>query len=166
VSLYAPEKLIAQARKLAADYRRAMGRPLPGVGNEIAEHDAIRLLNLVPRGAGEEGGFQALDPARADKRIQIKSRTIFDESKSGHRIGQLNLDREWDSVVLVIMDPDYEPFEIYEVERKDIEAYTGKSSQGRAKRGAMSVARFKIIGRLVWARDGGADPGLWDNQAR
>jgi len=27
---YAAEKLIAQARQLAADYRRTMGKPLPG----------------------------------------------------------------------------------------------------------------------------------------
>ena len=62
VTVYAPEKLIAQARKLAADYRRAMGKPLPGVSNEIAEHDAIRLLKLEPRPATAEGGYQAVDP--------------------------------------------------------------------------------------------------------
>ena len=165
MSVYAPKKLIAQARKLAAEYRRAMGKPLPGVGNEIAEHDAIRLLHLVPKSRGAEGGFQAIDPERGDKRIQIKSRAIFDESKSGHRIGQLNLDRAWDSVVLVLMDQDYQPCEIYEVERGDIEEAMGKSSPGRAKRGAMSVARFKVIGRLVWTREDGLEPEAWDNQA-
>jgi hypothetical protein len=165
VSVYAPEKLIAQARKLAADYRRAMGKPLPGVSSEIAEHDAIRLLGLTPRPAGAEGGYQATDPGRSDKRIQIKSRAIFDEAKSGQRIGQLNTDREWDSVVLVLMDEEYEPCEIYEAEREDILDFVGKSSKGRQKRGAMSVARFKIIGRLAWTREDGAEPEVWDNQA-
>lgn len=164
MSLYAPEKLIAQARKLAADYRRAMGKPLPGVSNEIAEHDAIRLLGLEPRGGAEgPGGYQATDPTRGNKRIQIKSRAIFDESKSGHRIGQLNMDGAWDSVVLVLMDEDYEPYEIFEAERDDLEEFAGKSSKSRSKRGAMSVARFKIISRLAWTREDGVEPEVWDN---
>jgi hypothetical protein len=161
--VYAPEKLIAQARRLAADYRRAMGKPLPGVSSEIAEHDAIRLLGLEPVPVGTAGGYQATDPARDGKRIQIKSRAIFDEAKGGQRIGQLNMEGEWDSVVLVLMDEDYEPFEIHEAEREDIAEFSGSSSKGRSKRGAMSVARFKIIGRLAWTREEGLEPEVWDN---
>jgi hypothetical protein len=166
VNLYAPEKLIAQARRLAADYRRAMGRPLPGISNEIAEHDAIRLLGLEPRSNPAEGGYQAIDPTRGDKRIQIKSRTIFDESKGGQRIGQLSLERAWDSVVLVLMDEEYEPYEIYEADRAELETIVGNASENRARRGAMSVARFKIIGRLAWTREDGLEPEVWENQAR
>ena len=161
--VYAPEKLIAQARRLAADYRRAMGKPLPGVSSEIAEADAIRLMGLEPMPVGSSGGYHAVDPGRDDKRIQIKSRAIFDESKGGQRIGQLNMDGDWDSVVLVLMDEDYEPFEIYEAEREDIEEFSNSSSKGRSKRGAMSVARFKIIGRLAWTREDGMEPEVWDN---
>ena len=147
-SPYAADKLIAQARTLAAEYRRAMGKPLPGVSTEIAEHDAIRLLDLEPR-TGEQGGWDALDP-RTGERIQIKSRTIFDDSRGGERIGQLKLNQEWDSVVLVIMDENYEPAEIYRATRDELEEYVAQSSSGRARRGAMSVARFRILGELVW----------------
>ncbi|MBT3012159.1 MAG: hypothetical protein KUF77_06825 [Candidatus Thiodiazotropha sp. (ex Lucina aurantia)] len=164
MTLYAADKLIAQARVLAAEYRRTMGKPLPGISNEIAEYDAIKLLQLEPKPTSE-GGYDAVDSKRGDKLIQIKSRTIFDESKSGQRIGQLKLDKDWDSVVLVLMDEDYEPYEIYEAERDDIIEYVGKSSSNRAKRGAMSVARFKIIGRLAWTRENGLEPEVWDNQA-
>jgi hypothetical protein len=164
LTLYAADKLIAQARVLAAEYRRTMGKPLPGISNEIAEHDAIKLLQLTPRPEGE-GGYDATDPARGDKRMQIKSRTIFDESKSGQRLGQLKLDKEWDSVVLVLMDENYEPYEIYEAERDEILEYINKSSSGRSKRGAMSVSRFKIIGRLAWTRENGLEPEVWDNRA-
>lgn len=90
MTLYAADKLIAQARVLAAEYRRTMGKPLPGISNEIAEYDVVKLLNLEARTQGE-GGYDAIDPARGEKHIQIKSRTIFDESKSGQRIGQLKL---------------------------------------------------------------------------
>ncbi|MBL3588804.1 MAG: hypothetical protein JMN24_03295 [gamma proteobacterium endosymbiont of Lamellibrachia anaximandri] len=164
MSVYAADKLIAQARLLAAEYRRTMGKPLPGISNEIAEHDAVKLLRLEPRPEGETG-YNAIDPSRDGWRVQIKSRTIFDESKSGQRIGQLKLDREWDSVVLVLMDEDYEPYEIYEADKDEILEFVNDSSSSRAKRGAMSVARFKIIGRLVWTREDGLESEVWDNQS-
>ncbi|MCW8908813.1 MAG: hypothetical protein OQL28_16355 [Sedimenticola sp.] len=154
MSLYAADKLIGQARQLAADYRRAMGKPLPGISNEIAMHDAIRLLRLQPVEA-TVGGHDAIDPAREGRRIQIKSRTIFDESKTGQRIGQIKTDQPWDSVVLVLMDEEYEPYEIYEADREELLEFIEQSSSNRAKRGALSVARFKIIGRLAWCRDEG-----------
>ncbi len=164
MTVYAADKLIAQARVLAAEYRRTMGKPLPGISNEIAEFDALKLLQLTPNTEGE-GGYDAIDPGRGDKRIQIKSRTIFDESKSGQRIGQLKLDKAWDSVVLVIMDEEYQPCEIYEAERDDLLEYLDQNNSNRAKRGAMSVARFKIIGQRVWTREGGLELELWDNQS-
>jgi hypothetical protein len=161
---YAADKLIAQARILAAEYRRTMGRPLPGISNEIAEHDAVRLLGLeIPDGV-EQLGWDAEEPVTG-KRIQIKSRTIFDETKGGERIGQLKMNQEWDAVVLVLMDENYEPYEIYQADRDELEEYASKSSSSRAKRGALSVARFKIIGRLRWDRDNGLDAGVPGNRA-
>jgi hypothetical protein len=160
---YAADKLIAQARQLAAEYRRTMGKPLPGISNEIAEHDAVRLLGLEAT-AGNEAGWDAVDP-ETGYRIQIKSRTIFDESKGGERIGQLKMNQDWDAVVLVLMDEDYEPYEIYQALREDLADFVNASSSNRAKRGAMSVARFKVIGDLVWDRVNGLSGGIWDNQA-
>ena len=159
---YAADRLIAQARQLAAEYRRTMGKPLPGISNEIAEHDAVRLLGLEPRQEAE-GGWDAVDPA-SGRRVQIKSRTIFDETRGGERIGQLKMGQSWDSVVLVLMDENYEPYEIYEALREDLAEFVDGASN-RAKRGAMSVARFKIVGELVWDRVNGRCGGLWDNQA-
>jgi len=158
LKVYAADKLIAQARQLAADYRRAMGKPLPGISNEIAEHDAINLLNLEPKPEGALG-YDAVDPQNGNRRIQIKSRTIFDETKTGQRIGQIKMEQEWDSVVLVLMNKEYEPYEIYEAERSDLEESANKSSSNRAKRGALSIARFKIIGRLIWNREEGLIAG-------
>lgn len=162
MSVYATDKLISQARQLAAEYRRAMGKPLPGISNEIAHHDAIRLLGLEPV-AEPHGGHDATDPSRGGKRIQIKSRTIFDDSKVGQRIGQIKVDQAWDSVLLVLMDEDYEPYEIYEAEREELLDFMQKSSSSRARRGALSVARFKIIGRLAWTRENGLEDDAWDN---
>ncbi len=46
MGVYSVDKLISEARRLAAEFRRTTGKPLPGVSGEIAEHDAARLLNL------------------------------------------------------------------------------------------------------------------------
>jgi len=167
VGVYSIDKLISEARRLAADYRRATGKPLAGVSSEIAQHDAARLMNLEICNPGV-GGYDAIGHgSREGKRIQIKGRAIFDEGKSGQRIGQLKIDQEWDSIMLVVMDENLEPYEIYEADREDILAVLDASaSSKRSKRGAMSVARFKNISRLVWTLENGIEEDeIWDNQA-
>jgi hypothetical protein len=167
VAIYSVDKLISEARHLAAEFWRTTGKPLPGVSGEIAEHDAARLLDLdlcEERG----GGYDAIGRgSRAGRRIQIKARVIFDEEKAGQRVGQLKTEQDWDSVVLVIMDDSYEPVEIYEADRADIvDALDETAGSARKKRGAMSVARFKIISRLVWTREEGEiDDEIWDNRS-
>jgi hypothetical protein len=156
---------MTQTRKLAADYRRATGQPLP-VTTEIANFDASTLLDLELI-QPPPGGYDALGRSgeREGLRFQIKGRAIFDDSKGGHRIGQLKLEQEWDAVLLVLLDDNYEPFEIYQADRATIEETVeeGQSSK-RSKRGAMSVARFKNISRLVWTREEGEiKDEIWDN---
>jgi hypothetical protein len=167
MGVYSVEKLIGEARRLAAEYRRATGKPLGGISAEIAENDAAQLLDLELC-RPPVGGYDAVGRgAREGKRIQIKGRAIFDERKGGQRIGQLKVEQDWDSVMLVLMDENYEPCEIYEAERDAIlEALDESGSSKRTKRGALSVARFKNIGRLVWERGAGVvDDEIWDNTA-
>ena len=123
MSLYAVDKLISQARHLAADYRRATGKSLP-ISGEIAVHDACSLLNLEPCET-PSAGYDALGHGeREGKRIQIKGRAVFNERKGGQRIGQLKMEQDWDSVMLVLMNADFETEEIYEAERDVIVAIT------------------------------------------
>lgn len=155
---------MAQTRKLAADYRRATGQPLP-VTSEIANYDAATLLGLELI-QPSPGGYDALGKSgeREGIRYQIKGRAIFDESKGGQRLGQLKLEQEWDAVLLVLLDEEYEPFEIHEAEREVIEETLQESDSKRSKRGAMSIARFKNISRLVWTREEGLiEDEIWDN---
>ena len=166
MTVYSVDKLISEARRVAAEYRRATGKSLGGVSGEIAENDAARLLNLELCN-DRQGGFDAIGKGnREGKRIQIKGRAIFDEGKSGQRIGQLKTEQEWDSVVLVLMNEDFEPVEIYEADRSDImDALDETRNSKRNKRGAMSVARFKNIARLVWtASEGVLKDEIWDNR--
>lgn len=150
MAIYDVDKLMLEARKLAAAYRRATGKPL-GISNEIAIHDVIRLMKLVPAEPGASGYDAIGTGSREGRYIQIKGRTIFDEDQSGQRIGQVKVDQEWDSIMLILMDEDYEPQEIYEASRDVVLEVLADTSAKRAKRGAMSVARFKAIGQRVWA---------------
>lgn len=154
MSIFALDKLIAQARKLAADYRRATGKSLP-ISSEIAKHDACVQLKLDPV-EKDSGGHDALGTENEWRglRIQIKGRAIFDESKKNQRIGQLKLEKEWDGLVLVVMNEEFEPVEMYFAARGEVEAALSHDSS-RSERGAMSLARFRNIAQLVWTAEQG-----------
>lgn len=53
----------------------------------------------------------------------------------------------------MLLDTDLEPTVIYEADRPEItDALTKPGSKARNERGALSVSKFKAIGRVVWAR--------------
>ena len=68
--------------------------------------------------------------------------------------------------MLVLMDENLEAFEIYEATREDIMAAVADSKvSNRNKRGAMSIAKFKMISRLAWTREDGVESNeIWNHQ--
>ena len=82
-------------------------------------------------------------------------------------MGQLRTEQDWDRIVMVLMDEDLETYEIYEVSREMILDELEKMADSkRSKRGAMSVARFKMIGQLAWTREEGVlESELWHNHS-
>jgi len=164
MAVYDVDKLMHKARKLAADYRRATGQAL-GISNEIATHDVIRLMKLVPA-EPSAGGYDAIGTgSREGKYIQIKGRTIFDDKKGGQRVGQIKMEQDWDSVMLILMNEDYEAQAIYEADREVLIDATTETSEKRAKRGAMSVAKFKAVSTRVWSVDDVDNENTPDEQA-
>ena len=165
MSLYSVDKLISEARRIAAEYRRATGKPL-GISAEIASHDACTFLELEPR--EDAVGYDAvgLKGVRQDLHFQIKGRAIFDEKKGGQRLGQIKIDQDWDKILLVLMDEEFETTEIYEASREDIlQDLEEVGNTNRQKRGVMSVARFKRIAHLAWNKEEGlVDDEIWSNQ--
>jgi hypothetical protein len=127
------------------------------VSGEIARYDVSKALGLILN-EDTGGSYDAVGSnQREGLRVLIKSRVVGEKVKSGHRIGQLNPNGNWDIIVLSLMDNEFEPMEMYQLERKDIiEALSGTDSK-RGKRGAISVAKFKIIGDLVWTKENGAE---------
>jgi len=143
-------KLIYQAKLVAKQYRQLTGRPL-GITGEVAEYEAARLLNL-DMSEVRQAGYDAIDSS--GRKIQIKGRVVFKESNSGQRIGRIRLDYEWDDVVLVLMDADFEPIEIYKAQRPVVEsALLAPGSKARNEKGALGVRKFKSIAELVWKRE-------------
>ena len=155
MTVYSIDKLISETRRLAAEFRRSTGQTLP-VSGEIARYDAARLLELEVCET-RVGGVDAIGRGqREGQRFQIKSRIVTNEKKSSARIGQLNPTGEWDALLLVIMDDEYEPCEIYEATREEI-ADALSASSNRKNRGALSVSKFRNISWLVWTRETGLE---------
>lgn len=166
MSLYSVNKLISQARRIAAEYRRATGKPL-GISAEIARHDACTFLGLENH--EDAIGYDAIgiSAERKGELYQIKGRAIFDDAKGGQRIGQIKIEQKWDKILLVLMNDDFETTQIYEASRQDmLDDLNDNNNGNRQKRGAMSVARFKCLAQLVWDKDEGLiEDEVWDNQA-
>jgi hypothetical protein len=154
MDLYHLDKLMGEARKLAAEYRRATGKTL-AISGEIAVSDAIRLLGLTPAPPAAEGYEAVRTVGDVSEKLQIKARAVFDDTRRPHRLGQLKLDKDWDATLLVLMDEDYEAIEIYEARRAPIEAALAEATPNR--KGTLSVGRFKMIGRRLWSRAGGRE---------
>ena len=136
------------ARQAAIDYYRITGKPL-GITGEYGEYIAAKRLNLKLAPA-RTAGYDATD--KADRRIQIKARSIPSDKKlGGQRLGSIRLDQEWDIALLVVMNECFEVKWIYEAEREAIEAALKALPISKARiRGALSLTKFMSIGRQVW----------------
>jgi len=141
--------VIRDAKEIAKRYRNLTGKPL-GITGEVGEFTAAELMNLQLTGA-RQPGYDAIAPD--GHRIQIKARCVLPESKKSQRMGSVRLKHEWDTVMLILMDGDFEPLEIYEAKRPDIEReLTRPGSKARNVRGSLGVSKFKSIASLVWSK--------------
>jgi hypothetical protein len=143
-------ELLGEAKRLAKEYRALTGRPL-GVTGEVAEYEAARLLG-VELSTVRQAGYDAIrQMAHGPERLQIKGRCVLPGSKQGQRVGRIDLKREWDAVLLVLLDENFEPTAIYEADRHAVEAaLVAPGSRARNERGALAVSKFKSIGRRIW----------------
>jgi hypothetical protein len=66
-------------------------------------------------------------------------------------VSKIRLDCEWDSVILVLLDAEFNPFEIHEADRASVEAALLKpGSRARNERGSLSIRQFKSIADQTW----------------
>ncbi len=161
MSVYSIDKLMTEARRLAREYRAATGKTLP-ISAEIAVNDAISLLGLKPAENATSGHDAVMHYGEQELKVQVKGRAILNNNRGGHRLGKLKPEQDWDAIILVIMDEDYESREMYFADRETV---IPASAETHNKRGSISLARFKNIGRLIWTAENGIeDEGYWSNQ--
>ena len=145
-------RILRAVRDLAVEYYKETGKPL-GITAEVSEFEAARLLGLKLSQARQEGYDAIRGEGGRPRRVQIKGRCITDESKGGQKVGAIKLDKKWDSVVLVLLDREFRPGEIFEARRPAIKrALLAPGSKARNERGVLSVSKFKSIGKRVWSR--------------
>jgi hypothetical protein len=146
-------EILNDAKALARKYRRLTGKPL-GITGEVAEFSAAQILGIELAEA-RQSGYDAIRKENGKViKIQIKGRCIPKNAKPGQRLGSIQLDKEWDTVLLVLMDEDLEVLAMYEAERPDIEkAILEPGSKARNERGALAVSKFKAIGQKIWSKN-------------
>lgn len=145
--------ILAQAKRLAQEYRVATGKPL-GITGEVAEFEAARILDLELTPA-RTAGYDAIERGNGTvRRLQIKGRCRLDGTRRSQRLGSIRTEHEWDAVLMVILDQNLDAVEIYEADRSAVvAALTAPGSKARNQAGAIAVSKFKAIGRLRWRRD-------------
>ncbi len=153
MGIYAVDKLIAETRRIAKEYRLATGKTLP-VTPEIAINDAISILELQPNDERSPGYDAIYEKNGEHLKVQIKGRAIFNDKKQGHRIGQLKTEQVWDAIILVIMNADFMPEEIY-MAKRDVILDELEEKKKSNKKGAMTLAKFKLISELLWTEQNG-----------
>ena len=164
MGVYSVDKLITETRRIAKEYREATGKILP-VTPEIAINDAISILDLIPNNDNSKAYDAYYECEDGRLKVQIKGRAIFNEKRQGHRIGQLKIEQEWDAIILVIMNSDFMPEEIYLAKRQSILDEL-EDKQLNNKKGPMTIAKFKLISELLWTEQNGLEQGaLWSNTA-
>lgn len=144
--------VLSKAKRLAQTYRQLTGKPL-GITGEVAEYEAARILGVKLTPA-RNTGFDATERKNGTlRRLQIKSRCLLKNCKPGQRLGSIDIEKDFDAVLMVLLDENFEATAIYEAERKAvIDAIVYPGSKSRNERWALGVNKFKAIGELRWSR--------------
>lgn len=142
------EEILRQAKKLAIKYKSLTGKPL-GITGEIGEFTAAKLLGIELTKA-RQSGYDAL--GKNQEKIQVKTRCI--DKVKGYRLGKLSKSQEWDSVIFVRLDSNYEAISIHKADRKSVlDELERPGSKTRNERGLLGVQKFISISELIWRKE-------------
>jgi hypothetical protein len=141
--------ILADAKRLAQEYRALTGKPL-GITGEVAEFEAARILGVELTPARQAGHDAVEHVNGTTRRLQVKGRCRLEGFKAQPAPW---VDKDCTRMGSRV-DGDPRPaVEIYEAERPAVvAALTVPGSKARNEAGAMAVSKFKAIGRLRWRR--------------
>jgi len=144
--------ILSDVKRLAVEYYSLTGKPL-GVTGELAEFEAAELLGLQLADARTAGYDATRVVDGHEVKIQIKGRRITGPTHYRGRVPSINLKKPFDTVVLVLMNEDYETVEIWESSRDLVEArLMAPGSKARNIRSSLAISQFKSIAEKVWPR--------------
>jgi hypothetical protein len=145
-------EILSEAKKLAQEYRTLTGKPL-GITGEVAEYEAARLLCIELTEARNAGYDAVEERAGTTRHLQIKGRCLLPGCKPGQRLGSIDVTKDFDAVLMVLLDENFDAFEIYEAQRTAVlDALSTPGSKARNERGALGVRKFRSIGKLRWRK--------------
>lgn len=144
--------ILNEAKDVAIRYYKLTNKPL-GITGEIAEHEAATLLGLLLCSA-RQSGYDATEILDGKEyRVQIKGRYMPDPKKVSARIGAIDISKPFDSVLLVLLDENYDAFAMYEASRDVVvAALQAPGSKSRNERNQLGIAKFKSISSLRWSK--------------
>ena len=144
-------ELLAKAKVIAQQYYALTKKPL-GITGEVAEYEAARILGVTLTPA-RQAGYDAIELVNGNTRtLQIKGRCLPSGCTPGQQLGSIQPNKDWDAVLMVLLDSTFSATEIWEADRASVlAALAVPGSKARNERGALGVAKFKSIGRLRWS---------------
>lgn len=124
------------------------GSPL-AIPGEVAEYEVARIFGLRLTEA-RQAGFDAIEERDAKMRhLEIKGRCLLSGCKPGQHMGSIDVAKEFDGVLLVLLDENFDATEIYEADRSAVlAALAAPGSKARNERGALPITKFKAISRM------------------
>jgi hypothetical protein len=145
------EEILGEAKKLAQEYYALTRKPL-GITGEVAEYEAA-IVGVELTGA-RQAGYDAIERGKSSIRhLQIKGRCLLPNCKPSQRLGSIDATEEWDAVLVVVLDENFDATEMHEAERAAIlAALSAPGSKARNERGQLGVSKFNAIGKLRWRR--------------
>lgn len=143
-------EILTSVKALAKEYYDLTGRPL-GVTGEMAEFEAHRRLQveLTPV---RQPGYDAIERVGGEvRRLQIKGRCLQPNRDRSPRVGRIDVEHEWDRLLMVLMDQNFDATEIVEATRASVqEELERPGSKARNERHSLSVSKVRTIGLQRW----------------
>ncbi len=145
-------QILKQTKEVAIAYRELTKRPL-GITGEICEIEAANILSLELAEA-RQSGFDAIGYSDGQTiKYQIKGRQILKKQFGSQRVGAIDINKEFDVVLLILIDEKFEAFAIYSAMRDIIvETIKSKHIDGKRQRFDMSISKFKSLSKLIWKK--------------
>ncbi len=137
--------------KSSLQFEKLTGKQLniTGIVGEVLVAEKYNLELVVN---DINSGFDAIDKNDGNKkRVQIKTRRM--NSKKSKLLSKMSTSNEakYDYTLLILLDKDYKPTEIYRAEKEQISSHFDRiNAKRKVKRNTMSISQFKNFGKLIF----------------